>query len=94
MNSSCLILSKTAPDHDTYVRIRENFHKIETGMTKSEVAGIIGFPSSNRDTDRWTWEFTDTGMADKETYVVEFSDGAVSRKYGVGKHYARPEIGE
>ena len=84
-------LSALSSTDDSYKRIRESFHRLKTGMTRAEVAQIIGYPRFNKDSDRWTWEFTDTGMADKETYVVEFKNGTVTRKYGVGKHYARPE---
>jgi len=84
------LLSALTPTDDSYFRIRKNFHRLKIGMTKPEVAQVIGYPRFNRDSDRWNCEFMDTGMADKETYVVEFKNGTVIKKYGIGKHYARP----
>jgi hypothetical protein len=79
-------------DDSQYDRIRKNFHKVKKGMTKAEVAQVIGYPKFNRESDRWIWKFRDTGMADLETYVIEFSRGIVTESYSAGIHYAPPEL--
>jgi len=79
-------------DDSQYDRIRKNFHKVKKGMSRAEVAQVIGYPKFNRESDRWIWKFRDTGMADLETYVIEFSRGIVTESYSAGIHYAPPEL--
>ena len=70
---------------ETHARLRKNFNKIKEGMTKAEVAEILGL---SYESDIWSWEFRT--IADKETFIVEFKKGIVISISGALIHYALP----
>jgi hypothetical protein len=72
-----------------YAKVYHNFPKLNKGMTKEEVAALIGYPELNKETDVWEWEFKNTGMADLEEYRIEFKNGRLVDKQSAGTHYSR-----
>lgn len=78
-------------NEESYQRVHSGFPKLREGMTKAEVAAIVGLPRFNRDSDVWQWEFRDTGMADKEVYVIEFQGDRLVKARSAGLHYANPD---
>lgn len=73
-------------EKETRARIYSNFHKVKKGMTREEVAEVLGDPTLSRAEGDLSWNFENTGMADLETYRIKFKDGLVSEASSAGLH--------
>ena len=66
------------PEHEL---IRQNFAKIREGMSKDEVAQLVGYPPyGDLDSDVWIWQFNSKeNTEDPEAYNISFRDNVVER---------------
>lgn len=68
---------------DVVTVVRSGFPALIKGMSRSEVAKLIGSPPQSQASDRWVYDYFDPASQSIEMYVVNFAESKLTGKSGM-----------
>lgn len=63
--------------------VRSGFPALIKGMSRAEVAQLIGSPPQSLSSERWVYDYYDPASQRIEMYVVNFAEGRLTGKSGM-----------
>ena len=68
---------------DVINTVRGGFPALIKGMSRTEVAQLIGNPPQGLSSERWVYDYFEPATARIEMYVVNFAEGKLTGKSGM-----------
>ncbi len=68
---------------DVIKSVRSGFPALMKGMSRTEVADLIGSPPQSQSSERWVYDYYDPASQQIEMYVMNFAEGRLTGKSGM-----------
>ncbi len=68
---------------DVINAVRSGFPALLKGMSRTEVADLIGSPPQSQSSERWVYDYYDPATQRIEMFVMNFAEGRLTGKSGM-----------